>query len=87
MGFAEGEGQTAYDQPYAEVARPGPEPMRADVVEEAIAENEVCPYSGRPVTHFMKIDGRVFGMCNAFCRDKTVADPGAWPEFMAIYQS
>ena len=27
------------------------------------------------------------GFCNPFCRDKTVADPEAWPEFMAIYQS
>lgn len=87
MGLVEGEGQPAYDQPHAEVAWPGPVPMQAKTVADAIAENAVCPYSGKPVTHFMKIDGRVFGMCNAFCRDKTVADPEVWPEFMAIYQS
>ena len=45
----------------------------------------MCPYSGKPVTHFMELNGRVFGFCNAFCRDKTVPDPEAWPNFMAIY--
>ena len=30
------------------------------------------------------MQGRVFGFCNPFCRDKTVQDPGAWPKFMAI---
>jgi glutathione S-transferase len=28
-----------------------------------------------------------FGFCNAFCRDKTLADPEAWPKFMALYNS
>jgi glutathione S-transferase len=28
----------------------------------------------------------VFGFCNAFCRDKTVADAEIWPEFQKIYQ-
>ena len=28
-----------------------------------------------------------FGFCNAFCRDKTVADAEAWPKFMALYHS
>jgi glutathione S-transferase len=32
----------------------------------------------------MEMDGRRFGFCNAFCRDKTVADPAAWPRFMAL---
>jgi len=31
------------------------------------------------------VKGRVFGFCNAHCRDKTVIDPEAWPEFRAIY--
>ena len=31
-----------------------------------------------------RLDGRIFGFCNAFCRDKTVADPEAWPKFMAL---
>jgi glutathione S-transferase len=39
------------------------------------------------VTHLAEIGGRVFGFCNAFCRDKTVADPEAWPAFMEIYDS
>ena len=30
---------------------------------------------------------RRIGFCNAFCRDKTVADPEAWPKFIALYQS
>ena len=48
------------------------------------AENTTCPYSGRPVTHVLEMEGRRFGFCNAFCRDKTVADPEAWPAFMAL---
>ena len=48
------------------------------------SENDACPYSGKPVTHFLETGGRVFGFCNAFCRDKTMADPGAWPKFMAL---
>jgi glutathione S-transferase len=48
------------------------------------SENAACPYSGKPVTHFLEMDGRTFGFCNAFCRDKTMADPEAWPAFMAI---
>ena len=55
------------------------------VISTGPSANTACPYSGEPVTHFLEIDGRVFGFCNAFCRDKTVADPEAWPEFMAIY--
>lgn len=43
--------------------------------------NAACPYSGKPVTHYLELEGQVWGFCNAFCRDKTVADPGAWPKF------
>ena len=43
--------------------------------------------SGKPVTDFMDLDGKLWGFCNPFCRDKTVADPEAWPKFMALYQS
>ena len=43
--------------------------------------NESCPYSGKPVTHFLELNGQRWGFCNSFCRDKTVADPGAWPKF------
>ena len=63
---------------------PGPAPRVAHAVANGPAENATCPYSGRPVTHFMAMDGRVFGFCNPACRDKTVTDPAAWPAFMAI---
>ena len=63
---------------------PGPEPLTARPVENGTPENDLCPYSELPVTHLAEISGRVFGFCNAFCRDKTVADAAAWPKFMAI---
>ena len=59
----------------------------ARAVEGTTAENAACPYSGKPVTHVLELDGRRFGFCNAFCRDKTVADAEAWPKFMALYHS
>ncbi len=62
----------------------GPAPRAAVAVDAGPAENDRCPYSGDPVTHFMEMDGRIFGFCNAFCRDKTVNDAEAWPAFMAI---
>lgn len=58
--------------------------IAAKAVDTVPSENTTCPYSGEPVTHFLEVDGRTFGVCNAFCRDKTVADPGAWPKFMAL---
>ena len=87
MGAAEGVHQPIYDRPYAPATWPGPPPLAARAVEDGTAENAACPYSGKPVTHLMELDGRTFGFCNAFCRDKTVADPAAWPAFMGIYQS
>lgn len=65
-------------------AWPGPAPIPARAVERGPSENAACPYSGKPVTDYMEMQGRVFGFCNAFCRDKTVQDPAAWPRFMAI---
>jgi len=61
--------------------------IAAKAVDAGPSVNDSCPYSGDPVTHFLQADGRVFGFCNAFCRDKTVADPGAWPKFMALLNS
>ncbi len=46
--------------------------------------NTMCPYSGKPVTDFLELDGQRWGFCNSFCRDKTVADPEAWPKFTAM---
>jgi glutathione S-transferase len=58
--------------------------LPAQAVDQGPSENELCPYSGKPVTHFLSVHDRTFGVCNAFCRDKTVADPAAWPKFMAL---
>ena len=75
-----------YRQNLLSRAWPGPPRLPASATENAASENDRCPYSGKPVTHFLEMDQRIFGFCNAFCRDKTLNDPAAWPEFMAIYQ-
>ena len=75
-----------YAKPYATTGWTGPAPLAARV-SDGTPENAACPYSGKPVAHFMEAGGRVWGFCNAFCRDKTVADPAAWPAFMDIYDS
>ncbi len=87
MGLVEGPEQPFYDMPLDRRPFPAPPPLAAKAVENGPSENATCPYSGKPVTHFLEMDGRVFGFCNALCRDKTVADPAAWPEFMDLYQS
>ena len=85
MSLIDGPDQPFYARDYSRKAWPGPAPLSARAVEIGIAENATCPYSGAPITHLAEVEGRVFGMCNAFCRDKTVADPAAWPAFMAIF--
>lgn len=87
MGMADGADQPLYRRDYAQRVWPGPQPLAAIAVEGTGAENAICPYSGEPVTHALQLDGRRFGFCNAFCRDKTVADPEAWPKFMNLYAS
>ncbi|WP_135504023.1 glutathione S-transferase N-terminal domain-containing protein [Roseovarius aestuariivivens] len=84
MGLARGATLARYARDYATVAWPGPAPRPARAVDHGPAENAACPYSGEPVTHYLETDGRVFGFCNAFCRDKTMADPDAWPAFTAL---
>ena len=84
MGLVDGADQEFYRRPYPLRPWPGPVPMAARAVEGVAAENTTCPYSGKPVTHVLEMQGRRFGFCNAFCRDKTVADPEAWPAFMAL---
>lgn len=84
MGLVRGSGLARYAQPHAQVPWPGPAPLPARAVTDGTPENDACPYSGDPVTHLLTIDNRIFGFCNAFCRDKTVADPAAWPDFMAL---
>ena len=87
MGMADGPDQEFYHRDWPRRDWPGPRPLAARPVEGTGAENAACPYSGQPVTHVLELAGRRFGFCNAFCRDKTVADPEAWPKFMALYQS
>jgi len=87
MGMVDGPDQDFYRRDWPQRAWPGPEPLPAHAVEGHDAENAICPYSNKPVTHVLELSGRRFGFCNAFCRDKTIADPEAWPKFMGLYQS
>lgn len=87
MGLVDGADQDFYRRDYPRRDWPGPKPLPARAVDGTQAENTTCPYSGKPVTHVLELNGRRFGFCNAFCRDKTAADPEAWPQFMALYQS
>ena len=87
MGMIDGADQAFYRRDYPRRDWPGPLPLQARAVEGTAAENTACPYSGKPVTHVMQLGGRRFGFCNAFCRDKTVADAEAWPQFVKLYQS
>lgn len=85
MGLIDGADQEFYRRDYPRRPWPGPAPIPARAAAAGPSVNDACPYSGAPVTHFLETGGRVFGFCNAFCRDKTVADPEAWPAFMKIY--
>jgi len=87
MGMVDLPDQPFYFRDYPRSDWPGPKPLAARAVGVGRAENATCPYSGKPVTHLLELGGRTFGFCNAFCRDKTVADPEAWPAFMALYLS
>lgn len=87
MAQVDGADQDFYRRPWPQRPWPGPTPLTARTVEGTQAENSACPYSGKPVTHVLEMDGRRFGFCNAFCRDKTAADPEAWPAFMALTQA
>jgi glutathione S-transferase len=93
MGLVDGADQPIYARDYPARTWPGPVPLPARAIsdEEFTAspqtENALCPYSGGAITHALDIGRRRYGFCNAFCRDKTAADPEAWPKFMEIYQS
>ncbi len=84
MGLVDGADQPFYRRDWPQRPWPGPAPLPARAVEGTRSENAACPYSGKPVTHVLKLGGRRFGFCNPFCRDKTVADPEAWPKFVAL---
>ena len=87
MGLVDGADQDYYCRDYPLRAWPGPRVLTAKAVGFGSSINAACPYSGKPVVAVMELDGKVWGFCNTFCRDKTAADPEAWPKFMAIYQS
>ena len=84
MGLVHGPDLPWYRKDYPTTAWPGPTPRAAKAVSDGPSENAKCPYSGKEPTYFMEMDGRIFGFCNPFCRDKTLADPEAWPDFMAL---
>ncbi|MEM9198504.1 MAG: glutathione S-transferase [Pseudomonadota bacterium] len=85
MGLADAVIQDRYEFE-APTPWPGPAPRPAKPVTGAAPENEACPFSGRRVdaASLAEIDGRIFGFCNPWCRDKAVADPDAWPEVTAL---
>lgn len=87
MGLVDGADQEFYRRDYPRRDWPGPVPLPAGPADCADTVNATCPCSGQPVTHALQLYGRRFGFCNAFCRDKTLADAEAWPEFMALYHS
>ncbi|MFC3086438.1 glutathione S-transferase [Tabrizicola soli] len=87
MGMVDGADQDFYRRDWPRRDWPGPVPLPARAVPGTESGNAACPYSGKPVTHSLELHGRRFGFCNAFCRDKTAADPEAWPAFMALYHS
>lgn len=83
MGLAQGAHLKRYDQAHATRDWPGRKPLDA-TKSDASPVNKTCPYSGQPTTHMLELDGVTYGFCNAICRDKTVADPEAWPDFMQL---
>ncbi|MFN0115636.1 MAG: glutathione S-transferase N-terminal domain-containing protein [Paracoccaceae bacterium] len=86
LGLAADREQPSYRKPFAERPWPFPPPRRGEAA-VGPAVNGACPYSGKPAGHFLKLDGRVWGFCNATCRDKTMRDPDAWPAFTAMEQA
>jgi glutathione S-transferase len=85
MSLVDGADQDVYARDQDRRPWPGPAPLPAREVGQGAPENTTCLYSGQPVTHLLEAGGRIFGFCNAFCRDKTVADPLAWPAFASAW--
>lgn len=80
-GLAENYVQPGYDLELTPAAWPGPAPLATGPADGS-ALNETCPFSGNPVSHFLSVEGKTYGTCNSFCRDKAMVDPEAWPQFM-----
>ena len=87
MGIAEGRVMERYKRDLPALPWPGPAPIPAKPA-DGLSINTVCPYSGKPVASdsVAEIAGVRIGFCNPFCRDKTVADPEAWPEAMRLVE-
>ena len=86
MGLAENYIRDYYDKDLPELAWPGPKPLPAKILNGGVAINQICPFSGKPVSSegLVQVDGSTLGFCNRFCRDKVASDPEAWPEAMAL---
>ena len=84
MGLVDLPDQDEYRRPYPTRPWPGPTTLPATPVATGPSVNALCPYSGKPTAYYLQAQGKIWGFCNAFCRDKTAADPAAWPEFMAM---
>ena len=76
--------QDAYIRPYETTNWPGPKPRSARPTYDMNAVNDLCPYSGKPTEYYLEYDAKIYGFCNERCRDKTLYDPEAWPDFMAL---
>ncbi len=87
LGLVLGEDKPVYNRSYPQTDWPVQSTLKAAISTATSGENSVCPYSGKAPTHFGEFDGRVIGFCNPICRDKTVADPEAWPDFLKIYRN
>ncbi|CUH83000.1 glutathione S-transferase [Thalassovita mediterranea] len=84
LGLTKSYDPVPYAMDHPTRAWPGPKPLAAQAVEGTDAVNKACPYSGDAITHCLTLNGVTYGFCNETCRDKTVADPEAWPAFMAL---
>lgn len=84
LGLCESYDPSPYDLGENPAPWPGPKPLAARAIASGPSQNVHCPYSGKPVRDFLEVDGKVYGFCNANCRDKTVNDPEAWPKFMEL---
>lgn len=51
--------------------------------------NQRCPFSGKPVVadSLTLHHGRVVGFCNPGCRDKFAANPGDFPDAVAMFDA
>ncbi|MEX0695256.1 MAG: hypothetical protein WD075_12485 [Rhodospirillales bacterium] len=61
--------------------------MTDPILNECI--NPLCPFSGKPVEpdSLTLYRGHTVGFCNPGCRDKFAADPEAFPDAMAQFDT